>query len=223
MGRSVVRRLSLILVAMSAWTGALAAATETREFAILVAGKQAGDCTMTIVDADDGTTTMKAVVSVKVPGILFPYSYSCEVHETWRGDRLARAVAFSVENGRKTAVSVSAENDRVAVSVDGQRRNVTWDVWTASFWKLADRRFHNQEVPILEPDTGKDFKGKLDYVGVERIKVGAEVDDCYRFRVTGIPSPTDLWFDRHHRLVRQEFTDSGQKTIVQLMHRKVAK
>ena len=28
--------------------------------------------------------------------------------------------------------------------------------------------------------------------------------------------PVDLWYDKYHRLVRQEFTDSGHKTIVQL-------
>ena len=106
------------------------------------------------------------------------------------------------------------------VSVNGQARAVSWEVWTSSFWKLADRRFHNKEVPVLEPDTGKDMVAKLDYVGVEKQKVGAQVEDCYRFRVTGIPSPTDLWFDRHHRLVRQVFTESNQKTIVQLMSRK---
>ena len=52
---------------------------------------------------------------------------------------------------------------------------------------------------------------------VVQIKVGSELQDCYHFRVSSAPGPIDLWFDRFHRLVRQEFTESGHKTIVQLI------
>jgi len=198
----------------------LRAGTETRDYAILVGGKEAGHCTIVITDSDDGKSFMKAVINVKVPGIFFPYAYSAEIQEWWLKDRLTNVIALSTENGKKTAVSAKAEADRIVVSVNGQSRAVTWEVWTAGFWKLADRRFHNKDVPILEPDTGKDMVGKLEFVAKEKQKVGAQMEDCYHFRVTGIPSPTDLWFDVHHRLVRQEFTESNLKTIIQLMHRK---
>lgn len=196
------------------------AGTETREYAVLVNGKEAGQSTITIVESDDGKTYMKGTVSVKVAGIVFPYAFTSETQEWWLKDRLTNLVAVSTENGKKTEVTAKAEVDRVLVSVNGQARAVSWEVWTSSFWKLADRRFHNKDVPILEPDTGKDMPAKLEYVGVEKQKIGGQLEDCYHFRVTGIPSPTDLWFDRHHRLVRQEFTEKNQKTIVQLMSRK---
>ena len=32
-----------------------------------------------------------------------------------------------------------------------------------------------------------------------------------------VPSPVDVWFDQYHRLVRQEFTETGHRTIVQLV------
>jgi len=198
----------------------LHAGTETREFAILVGGKEAGNCTMTITDSDDSKIFMKAVVKVKVPGIFFPYEYSAEIQEWWFKDRLTNAIALSTENGKKTAVSAKAESDRIVVNVNGQARAVNPDVWTASYWKLADRRYHNKEVTVFEPDTGKDMVGKLEFVKAEKQKVGTQMDDCFHFRVTGIPIPIELWFDRHHRLVRQEFTESGQRTIVQLMSRK---
>ena len=163
---------------------------------------------------------MKGTVSVKVSGLVFPYTFASETQEWWLKDRLTNLVAVTTENGKKTEVSAKAEVDRVLVSVNGQARAVSWEVWTSSFWKLADRRFHNKEVPVLEPDTGKDMVAKLEYVGAEKQKIGGQLEDCYHFRVTGIASPTDLWFDRHHRLVRQEFTEKNQKTIVQLMSRK---
>jgi hypothetical protein len=198
----------------------LRAGTETREYVVLVNGKEAGQSTIVIVDSDDGKTYMKGSVSVKVPGLVFPFTFTSETQEWWQKDRLTNLVAVTIENGKKTEVNAKAEVDRVLVSVNGQARAVSWEVWTSSFWKLADRRFHNKDVPILEPDSGKDMVGKLEFVAAERIKVGAQMEDCYRFRVIGIPSPTDLWFDRHHRLVRQEFTENNQKTIVQLMSRK---
>ena len=207
-------------MAHSLMSNSLRASTETREYTVLVNGKECGHSTIVIVDSDDGKTYMKGTVTVKVPGVVFPYSFTSETQEWWLKDRLTNLSAVSTENGKKTEVSAKAEVDRVLVAVNGQTRAVTWEIWTASFWKLADRRFHNKEVAILEPDTGKDMVGKLEYVGSEKKKVGTQVEDCYHFRLTGIPSPTDLWFDRHHRLVRQEFTESNQRTIVQLMSRK---
>lgn len=215
-------RLSLTFSAAIVLLGAAAvqASNETREFSILVNGKESGHCTMTISDSDDGKAFMKAVIEVKVPGIFFPYAYSAEIQEWWLKDRLTNVISLSTENGKKTAVSAKASADKIIVSVNGESRAVSWEAWSAGFWKLADRRFHNKEVPILEPDTGKDYLGKLQFVGNEKQKINGELEDCYHFRVTGIPATTDLWFDRHHRLVRQEFTDSGQKTIIQLMKRK---
>lgn len=216
MGRILVATVLIFASLLSP----LLAATETREYSILVGGKESGTCTIVITDSDDGKTSMKATINVKVPGIFFPYSYTAETQEWWVKDRLTSVISLSAENSKKTAVSAKAENDRIIVNVNGQSRAIRWDVWTAGFWKLADRRFHNKDVPIFEPDTGKDMIGKLEFVRNENLKIGTQVEECFRFRVTGIPSPTDLWFDKHHRLVRQEFTDSGQKTIVQLMSRK---
>ena len=94
-------------------------------------------------------------IRVKVAGIVFPYAFASETQEWWLKDRLTNLVAVTTENGKKTEVTAKAEVDRVLVSVNGQARAVSWEVWTSSFWKLADRRFHNKDVPLLEPDTGK--------------------------------------------------------------------
>lgn len=199
---------------------ASAAGTEKREFLILVNGKEVGNSTMTVVESNDGKTYMKGTVSVKIPGILIPFAYEAEVQEWWQADRLTNLTSVSTENSRKTETAAKAEVDRILVSVNGKVRSISWEAWTGSYWKLADRRFHNKDVPILEPDTGKDYVGKLDFVGLVPIKVGSQMEDCFHFKLTGIPVPTELWYDRHHRLVRQEFTEKGQRTIIQLMSRK---
>ena len=207
--------LVLVLLAIPSF-----AIAEQREYSILVNGKESGSSSITIVESPDGKTYVKASVNVKVPGFLFSYALTVDIQEWWLKDRLTNVVGVSVENGKKTEVSAKAEADRILVSVNGKTRAVSWEVWTASFWKLADRRFHGKEVPVFEPDTGKDAMCKLDYVGIEKLKVGSQIEDCFHFKVIGLSSPTDVWFDRHHRLVRQEFTEFGQATIVQLMSRK---
>jgi hypothetical protein len=113
---------------------------------------------------------------------------------------------------------VSPAGQELRVRVNGKNASAMRpDVWTSSYWKLADKKFHNNQVPILDADSGTVNNGQLQYVGTETLKVGAKAEECFRFRVTGIPVPIDLWFDRFHRLVRQEFTESGHKTIVQLL------
>jgi hypothetical protein len=70
---------------------------------------------------------------------------------------------------------------------------------------------------VLDADTGREFMAQLDYVATETLKFGGKAEDCYRFRVTGIPVPIELWFDKHHRLVRQEFTEQGHRTVMQVI------
>jgi hypothetical protein len=219
MARSAFRiALALAAVVLAAPLGR--AQTETREFVILVNGKESGQSKVVIINTPDGKSYMKATVNVKVPGIIFPYSYTTDVQEWYQQDRLMHLVSSTVENGKKKEVAAKAEGERILVTVNGETRAINWDVWSASFWKLAERRFHNKDVPVLEPDTGRDMVGRLEYVGEDKQKIGGELEQCFHFRVSGIPAAADLWFDRHHRLVRQEFTESGQRTIVQLMSRK---
>ena len=101
--------------------------------------------------------------------------------------------------------------------VNGLDRYIKPETWPNSYWKLADARFYNKQIPILECDTGKEFTCQLKYVDSQNLKVGKDVQECYHFRVSAAPGPVDLWFDRYHRLVKQEFTESGHKTIVQLV------
>ena len=193
---------------------------ETRVFHIQVNGKDAGSSTIEIRE-ENGKTYMKGNVEVHIKPILAPaYNFRMDTEEWWREGRLANMKTITTENGKRVEVVADAKADHILVHVNGQVRSVSWECWSNSFWKLADRRFHNQKVPMLEADTGKEVMGKLGYIGVANIVVAGTPEKCFHFRVTDIAVPTDLWYDQHHRLVRQEFTESGQKTIVQLMGRK---
>jgi hypothetical protein len=204
----------LAALACPAW----AATRETREFTILVDNREAGSSMMTIVE-DNGDLYVLATGNVSIRGLI-PYTWRIEAEEWWKDGRLVRLKSDSTENKTRTVVNVFSDNaGQLQISVNNKTRALSKDIWTNSFWKLADQRFHNKPVPVLEVDTGKEYGGQLQFVGAEQLQVKGQLEKCFHFRVTG-PSPADVWFDEYHRLVRQEFTESGHRTIVQLVDKK---
>lgn len=190
--------------------------TEQRDYSIFVDGKEAGQSRMTLNVMDDDTTVMTGNVKVAIRKLVFTYSLRIDTTEWWKGGRLVRMTTSTTEDGKNTEVEARLEGGQLRVRVNGHEKAVNPESWVTSYWKLADSKFHNKKAPLLECDTGRDMVGDLKYVGTEPINIGSQPHNCYHFRVTGIENPIDLWFDRYHRLVRQEFTDSGHKTIVQL-------
>jgi hypothetical protein len=194
--------------------------TEYRDYVIFVDGKEAGQSRITMVEKADGSTYVSATakVRVKVVGLFTGYSYDVTAQEQWQAGRLVSLKSVATEDSKTTRVDVTRTGEQLRVQINGSGGNfLRPDVWPSSYWKLADKRFHNKQVPILDADTGNELTGQLTYVNLEKLKIGGKLDDCYHFRVTGIPVPIDLWFDRYHRLVRQEFTESGHRTIVQVI------
>lgn len=193
-----------------------AADREQREFVIYVDGKEAGHSVVVINDQDDGVTYVTASVSVKFQQLVLNYNLSAELAEWWREGRLVGLKSSASENGKKVEVVISQNGNQLRARVNGLDRNVRGETWTSSFWKLPDAKFHNKAVPIFEPDTAKEYDAQLQYVATEQLTYLNRPQSCYHFRVSGPGSPVDLWFDQHHRLVRQEFVELGHKTIVQL-------
>jgi hypothetical protein len=211
------RRLALALLLLTAGAGlAVATETEVREFTLFVNNKHAGQSTISITRADDGTETMSAQVNLKVKHILGTYTYSYQGTEVWRGGRLLQLASQCNDDGKMFEVQANAEGDQIKVRVKGQERRLRGDVWTASYWKLPDARFYNQTVPVLDPDNGMDMNGRLEYVGISQVQIGGKAQNCYHFRVTGVPNTTELWYDGALRLVRQEFTEKGHRITVHL-------
>jgi hypothetical protein len=193
--------------------------TEHRDFVIFVDGKEAGQSRLTLVEKSDGTTQVTGTAKVQVKLLGFTaFSYQVSSQEAWNGGKLVELKSVATEDGKTTKVDATRAGEQLQVRVNGGNlANMRGDVWTSSYWKLADAKYHNKPVPVLDADTGKLLNGDLAYVGTESIPIGAKTEDCYHFRVTGIPVPIELWFDRHHRLVRQEFTESGHRTLMQLI------
>lgn len=189
---------------------------ERREFAILIDGKESGFSRMTITVKDDGTTTMQGSCSVKFTKLLFTFTYQIDATEWWKDGKLVGIKSSSTENAKKNEVAGSMDGGQLRVRANGKDVTLRPDAWTTSYWKLADAKFHNKAIPLVDPEDAKEYNGQLQYVGTEQVTVNKTPQSCYRFKVTGGPQPTDVWYDRFHRMVRQEFTEQGHKIIVQL-------
>ncbi len=190
--------------------------TEQRDFSIFVDGKESGTSRMLLVQKDDGTSYMSATLEVKFRQVIVDFTLKIETQEWWKQGRLVAMKTVSQENKKRTEVVASLDNNQLRLRVNNRDGAVNPEVWTNSYWKLADSRFHNNKVPILEVETGKEFVGELKYSGPKKLKVGNDFVDCYHFIVSTNVGPVEVWYDRYHRIVRQESTESGHKIIVQL-------
>jgi len=208
-----VRRIVCIVFCSLAFASIVRAdSTEQRDFTIWVDGKEVGRTIMTVLEKDDGQAYMKVSANVKVKRIFIEYDYSLDAEEWWKAGKLVALKSACNDNGKKMQVVVASDAEGLRVRVNDAERRATPETWTTCYWKLADAKFHNKQISVLESDTGKDVSGKLEFVGTEQLTVGGEPTKCFHFRVSG----TDLWFDEFHRLVRQEMTELGHRTIVML-------
>ncbi len=216
-------RTLLALVILGLLGGsAKATETEAREFTIEVDGKASGTFVLTITKQDSGILSVQASANMSFRFLLRTYTYKYEGTEHWRDGRLLQLSAKSDDDGKKSEVSATGEPQNLRLKVNGQERNCRWDVWTTSYWQLADKRFHDKQVPLLDNDTGKEYLAQLKSVGVEQLNVAGMLQNCRHFQVTAGPnSPTDLWFDGQDRLVRQEFKEEGKRVtfVLQALRR----
>ncbi len=190
--------------------------TEVREFAISVDGKPAGQYRMTIRRTDRETVVMTGWAEVRVSYLVFSYHYSYQGTETLRAGRLARLESRADDNGQRFQVTAVAEGDRLRVRVNDTARVGPAAAGTTSYWRRpavpADRpTFH-----LLDADTGKDVEGRLQFIDRARLTVAGRPCACKHYRVTGPPSPVDLWYDAQDRLVRQDYLDDGHRTVLEL-------
>ena len=145
------------------------------------------------------------------------YHYSYSGTEWWQDGKLVGLRSTSDDDGSKFDVQAATGPDGLRVVVNGQQRVVPADAWTTTYWRLAHGRFHNKNVPLLDADTGRDYRGHLVSLGNEQLNVAGQNRVCRHYRVTGGPNPVDLWYDGQDRLVRQEFTEKGYHTVLRLV------
>jgi hypothetical protein len=214
------RALGLLLAAAAlqalGLAQAAAADTETRIFAVNVDGKKAGDYQMVIQRQDDGTVVFQARSDVRVTLLAIPvYTYSYQGREVWKAGALQHFQSTGKEKGKDFAIRADLDGSTIKVVANGQEGHVPADVWMTSCWQLPPARYRNADVQLLGCDTGVIIKSRCEYVGTEQIKVLGQVQNCTHYRVMK-DAMHDIWYDAQERLVRDEWTSNGHKTVVEM-------
>jgi hypothetical protein len=193
--------------------------TEVRDFVVHVGGKQVGHNQLVITQRADGVISVanKAHVQVKVLG--FTYTYSFQGSEVWHNHQLVKLDGQCDDNSKKHSVQADfdAKGNVIRVQAGGREQAIKPEVWTTSYWRLPEARFHNKAVVLLDADRGEVIGGQLQYVGTDELVIAGQKQKCYHFKVVGPNPPVDAWYDAYHRLVRQEFTDRGHRTVIELV------
>jgi hypothetical protein len=205
-----------IFLMLAEATPCIAAEQEIRDFTIKVKGEAAGTYRMTITHQDDGSWQMDGKADVQFHHWLKKYTYSYVGTEIWKDGRLIHLDSNTNDDGTKYTVQVRSANNALRVSVNGKDRFTRPDVWTTTYWRLVNGKFHNQAVPLLDADTGKDINATLQFIGVQQINVAGQVQSCTHYSLTGKGVQVQLWYDAQQRMVRQESIESGLTTVLEL-------
>jgi hypothetical protein len=208
-----LRLLSIVCVGVAA--PVQAADKETRTFSISVDGKAAGSYRMAIQKRADGMLAMTGEADVTLRVALVNYKYSYRGTEVWKDGRLHTFESNSNDNGKKHSVSATGGRDGASVRTAGREVFVRGDVWLTTYWQLPPENARGASLALVDADTGKLLKARLEKIGVEDVAVAGNVVKATRYRVSGAVK-ADLWYDNADRLVRQESVEDGHKTVLEL-------
>lgn len=216
--RSVASRGWIVaaLVALAFGGPAGAAEVETRDFAVLISGKPSGEVHMTIQRQDDGSVLMRCDTDIKVTFGLIRYKYIYRGREIWKDRRLVRLDSNTDDNGKRFIVSAVAKDTNLELKVNNVGKQVRGDVWVTSYWTLPDPKRRAETLAILDADNGTILEGKLSFIATEKLRIGGQEVSLNHYRITG-KTTIDLWYDGSERLVRQEWTEQGHKTLLELL------
>jgi hypothetical protein len=201
-------RTTLIVCALLAGPAlARAADTEVRQFNVSVDGKPSGHYTMTFTKESDGSLTIGCEAHVKVKvALITAYHYDYMGREVWKDGRLQSLVSHCDDDGKKFEVSATAGEKGLAVKINGREKLVRGDVYLTTACYLPDAKRRDGALPLMEADNGEEIDGKMQ-----------PVETHYRLMSHG---PHDLWYDADGRMVRQEWTEDGHKTVLELASKK---
>jgi Domain of unknown function (DUF6134) len=213
----IVFGAGLYLLAGNTWIAA-AAEKEIREFTIKIDDKPAGLANMIISSPDERTFNVEIHADISVSyvlGLFKVYKYTYQGTEVWINGRLMHLESKTNDNGKPLQVLVKPDRDILRVKGNGMEHTARPDVLTTSYWRLPSPPFRNQEVFLLDCDTGKNLRGMMQYIGTQQLTVASQTQNCLHYRLTG-DVRVDAWYDAQLRLVRQVTIEDSHSILLEL-------
>lgn len=187
---------------------------ETRDFLVLIDGKQAGSYQLSVTP-NGGKTLVAESARVRIRFGLYTYTYKFDGSEVWDGAHLERLEATSVEGSKRTVVAAVMQGDRATITVNGRGRQDLACPWSTTHWRLPPPGLLDRPLAILDVDTGKRVEGRLHLIETVRLQLAGQVRTCKHYRVTG-GDQAEVWYDDTDRLVRQQTVEDGHRTELRL-------
>ena len=101
------------------------------------------------------------------------------------------------------------------MKVNGREKTVGGDVYLTSACCLPDAKRRDGDLPLMEADNGQEINGKIQQVSSGPMTVCGESVNVTRYRLTSLVVH-DVWYDGSDRMVRQEWTEDGHKSVLEL-------
>ncbi len=187
----------------------------SRAFKISIDGTERGTLTMQLTKRDDGTETMRGQAELSFNFIVYKYRYSSSGTEVWKSGRLLRLANEADYNGDKYVVQASAQQQDLAIEVNGESQRTAADVWVTSYWREPEPHKVGQKLSLFDADKGRKLSGTLQRIGKEKLDLEKKTVNATRYQIRG-DVEVDLWYDEDQRLMRQHSVESGHRALFEL-------
>ena len=188
---------------------------QTRTFKVSVDGTDRGTLTMLLSQHSDGTESMRGQAELSFNFIVYKYRYSSSGTEVWKSGRLIQLANEADYNGDKYVVQAAAQEQELAIEVNGESQSTAADVWVTSYWNEPEAQKVGQQLSLLTADKGQMLTGTLERIGVESVAVADNTVNATRYQIRG-DVEVDLWYDDERRLIRQAARESGHRVLMEL-------
>jgi hypothetical protein len=184
---------------------------ETRYYSILVDGKAAGSCQMTVADQADGSRCLAVNAEVRVKHLVFTYRYSFTGTEIWKDGALLGIDCAIDDDGKKTRVAGFLDGQKFRVAVNGKASECSPPHCTTIYAQFPASAKDGAALNLLDTDTGELQRTQLQDLGPSETKVGDQVVPTRHWRCA-VKEKVHLWYDAKGVLQRLTMVEDGHPT-----------
>ena len=188
---------------------------EVREFEVRVDDRPVGTHRLTIKSVGD-TQQAEFQTDVKIDVIVYAYIFKLRGTEVWREGRVESANVSREQGGKKRSFSLETDGCDQKITLDGKPvSSSSPSLMTTTYWRLPPPEIRDNSLTIVDSDNGRSQTATLEFVSNETISTSGRSMACRHFKIDG-PSPAELWFDEHERLVCQKALERGHQVELRL-------
>lgn len=143
---------------------------------------------------------------------LFTYEFRHNSEEQWVDGRLVALTSRTNDNGKKRAVELRREGDRLRGSYNGEARDLPGSLLPASLWTPEMVR----QSLLLDPIKGRSRQIAVTDKGEERISLPGGTVKARHYAITG-QIEREVWYGPDGRLLQLRFSAKDNSEITAIL------